>query len=58
MGLVARASGLQSTDSTVAAQLLCGMWDTPSSGIKPVSPALANGFFIPEPPGEAQAIHS
>ena len=26
------------------AQLLCGMWDLPGPGIKPVSPALAGGF--------------
>jgi len=30
-----------------------GMWDLPGSGIKPVSPALAGGFFTPEPWGEA-----
>ena len=29
------------------AWLLCGMWDPPGSGIEPVSPALANGFFTP-----------
>ena len=26
--------------------------DLPDSGIKPVSPALASGFFITEPPGK------
>ena len=31
--------------------LLCGMWDLPGSGIKPVSPALAGRFFTTEPPG-------
>ena len=32
------------------ASLLCGMWDLPRPGIKPVSPALASGFFTTEPP--------
>ena len=32
------------------AWLLCGMWDLPRSGIKPMSPALAGGFFTTEPP--------
>ena len=34
------------------AQLLHGMWDLPRSGIEPVSPALAGGFFTTEPPGK------
>ena len=34
------------------AWLLCGMWDLPGSGIKPLSPALAGGFFSGEPPGK------
>ena len=29
-----------------------GMWDLPGPGIKPVSPALAGGFFTTEPPGK------
>ena len=33
------------------AQLLCIMWDLPRSGIEPMSPALAGGFFTTEPPG-------
>ena len=28
------------------------MWDLPGSGIKPVSPALADGFFTTESPGK------
>ena len=28
------------------AQLLCGMWDLPRPGLKPVSPALAGGLFF------------
>ena len=28
------------------------MWDLPDSGIKPVSPGLAGGFFTAEPPGK------
>ena len=27
------------------------MWDLPGPGIKPMSPALAGGFFTTEPPG-------
>ena len=30
--------------------LLCGLWDLPGSGIKPVSTALADGFFTTEQP--------
>ena len=29
-------------------KLLCSIWDLPGSGIKPVSLALAGGFFITE----------
>ena len=35
------------------AQLLRGMWDFPRPGIEPVSPALADGFLTPEPPGKS-----
>ena len=35
------------------AQLLCGMWDLPGAGIKPVSPALAGGFITTAPPGKS-----
>ena len=35
------------------AQLLCGMWDLPGSGLKPVSPALAGGFLTTAPPGKS-----
>ena len=31
--------------------LLCSKWDLPRPGIKPMSPALAAGFFTTEPPG-------
>ena len=31
---------------------LCSMWDLPSPGIKPVSPASAGGVFPTEPPGK------
>ena len=30
-----------------------GMWDLPGSGVEPMSPALAGGFFTTEPPGKA-----
>ena len=47
--LVAASGG----HSLVAVQgLLHGMWDLLESGIRPMSPALAGGFFITEPPGK------
>lgn len=36
------------------AYLLCGTCDLPRSGIEHMSPALAGGFFTPEPPGKPQ----
>ena len=38
----------------ILAQLPSGMWDLPGLGIKPVSPALAGGFFTTGPPGKSQ----
>ena len=35
------------------AQLLCGMWDLPGLGLKPVSPAPAGGFITTAPPGKS-----
>ena len=32
--------------------MLGGMWDLPRTGFEPVSPALAGGLFITEPPGK------
>ena len=37
-------------------QLPSGMWDLPGLGIKPVSPALASGFFTTGPPGNSQRL--
>ena len=34
------------------AQLLCGMWDLPRPGLKPMSPALAGRFSTTAPPGK------
>ena len=34
------------------AQLLCGMWDPPRPGLKPVSPALAGRLSTTAPPGK------
>ena len=34
------------------AQLLCGMWDLPRPGLKPLSPALAGKFSTTAPPGK------
>ena len=44
---VVEAPGLQrqTQGSGTWAQLLHGMWDLPGSGIEPMSPALAGGFF-------------
>ena len=38
------------------AQLLCGMWDLPRSGLEPVSPALAGRFLTTVPPGKSIKI--
>ena len=35
------------------AQLPCGVWDLPGSGIKPISSALAGDFFTTEPSGKS-----
>ena len=35
------------------AHLLCGMWDPPGPGLKPMSPALAGRFSTTAPPGKA-----
>ena len=36
--------------------LLHSMWDLSGPGIKPVSPAIAGGFFTTEPPGKSQNV--
>ena len=41
---------LQSTGPIVVMHGLTDTWDLLGSGIKPVSPALAGGFFTTEPP--------
>ena len=33
------------------------MWGLPRSGVEPVSPTLAGGFFITEPPGKPLPLH-
>ena len=38
------------------AWLLCILWDLPRSGIKPMSPALAGGFFTTEPLGKTPSF--
>ena len=38
------------------AQPLRGMWDPPSPGLEPVSPALAGGFSTTVPPGKPENI--
>ena len=40
------------------AQLLRGIWGLPRSVIKPISPALAGGFYTIEPPGKLQSLIS
>ena len=44
-------SRAQANSCGAQAQLLCGMWDLPGSGIQPMSPELAGGLFTTEPPG-------
>ena len=39
-------------------QLLCGMWDLPRPGLKPVSPALAGRFSTTVPPGKPRKADS
>ena len=48
------ARGLSSCGTQ--AQLLRGMWDVPRPGLKPVSPALADGFLTTVPPGKSKNI--
>ena len=36
------------------AELLHGTWDLPGSGIEPMTPALAGGFFTTEPQGKPE----
>ena len=50
VGSVVAAPGLKNTGSIVVAYLLHGIF--PDQGIKPMCPALADGFFTTEPPGE------
>ena len=38
------------------AKLLCVMWDPPGSGVESVSPALAGGFSMTEPPGKPSLL--
>ena len=38
------------------AELLQGTWNLSGSGIKPVSPELAGGFFTTEPPGKPPGL--
>ena len=39
------------------AWLLCGKWHLPGSGREPISPALVNGLFTPEPPRKPGVCH-
>ena len=45
-------SRAQASVVVVHGLLLCGMWDLPGPGLKPVSPALAGGFLTTAPPGK------
>ena len=38
------------------AQLLRGMWDPPTPGLEPMSPALAGRFSTTAPPGKPQVV--
>ena len=48
--LVGVARGLSSCGTQ--AQVLCGMWDLPGTGLEPVYPALAGRFLTAVPPGK------
>ena len=52
--LVAVASLVEHRPGSEGARvkLLRAMWHLPGTGIEPVSPALASGFLVPEPPGK------
>ena len=55
VGSAVAAPGLQSTGAvscSTQAELLLSMWDLPGSGIEPVPPVLACGFFTTELPGK------
>ena len=52
---VVMARGLSSCGTR--AKLLCGMWDLPGQGMKPVSPALAGGFLTTAPPGKSPVLY-
>lgn len=54
VGSVAVARGLSSCGAE--AQFFCSMWYLPISGLETVSPAMAVGFFITEPPGKPARI--
>ena len=54
--LSAQALELRLSSCGTRVQLFLGMWDLPGSGLEPVSPALAGGFFTSEPPGKPQAL--
>ena len=48
----AQALGHVDSSCGTQAQLLCGLWDLPGSGIESVSLALAGRFFTTKPPGK------
>ena len=48
----AEVRGLLITVAFVTERGLCCMWNPPGQGIKPISPALAGGFFTSELPGK------
>ena len=39
-------------------QLFCSVWNLPGPGVKPVAPALANGFLPTEPPRKSLTFQS
>ena len=47
----AQAPGSQASELQLMVLVALGHWDLPGPGIKPMSPALAGGFFTTEPPG-------
>ena len=58
----ARALGLWALERRLSScgtwvLLLHGMWDLPSPGLEPVSPALAGGFLTTAPPGKPHSSY-
>ena len=52
----AQALGCRLSRCGARAELPCGTWGLPQSGIEPVSPTLGGGFLTTGPPGKSQEL--